>query len=165
MRYGAMLLQGEQGVNIMDRGNPEKILRQLKAAEQMDNQPVQGRLKIFFGYAAGVGKTYAMLEAAHEAQKAGVDVVCGYIEPHQRPATAALLEGLEVLSLKKGVYHGIELAELDVDGVLARRPQLVLVDELAHTNAPFCRHQKRMQDIEELLHAGINVYTSVNVQH
>lgn len=149
----------------MDRGRPEDFLQQLKAAEQADGQPGRGRLKIFFGYAAGVGKTYAMLEAAHEAKKAGIDVVCGYIEPHQRPATTGLLDGLEVLPLKKGIYHGIELSELDVDGVLERRPRLVLVDELAHTNAGFCRHQKRMQDIEELLRAGINVYTSVNVQH
>lgn len=149
----------------MDRGNPEEILRQIKSAEQMNSKNARGRLKIFFGYAAGVGKTYAMLEAAHEAKRAGIDVVCGYIEPHQRPATTALLSGLEILPLKKGTYHGITLSELDVDKVLERRPQLVLVDELAHTNAGFCRHQKRMQDIEELLRAGINVYTSVNVQH
>ena len=147
----------------MDRGNPEEILRQIKSAEQMNSKNARGRLKIFFGYAAGVGKTYAMLEAAHEAKRAGIDVVCGYIEPHQRPATTALLSGLEILPLKKGTYHGITLSELDVDKVLERRPQLVLVDELAHTNAGFCRHQKRMQDIEELLRAGINVYTSVNV--
>lgn len=153
------------GEDVMDRADPEALLRQIKAEEDKNSRHEQGRLKIFFGYAAGVGKTYAMLEAAQEAHKAGVDVVCGYIEPHQRPATAAMMEGLEVLPLKRGIYRGIELAELDLDLVLERRPRLVLVDELAHTNAAFCRHQKRLQDIEELLRAGINVYTSVNVQH
>lgn len=124
-----------------------------------------GRLKIFFGYAAGVGKTYAMLEAAHQAQKEGVDVVAGYVEPHARPDTLALLEGLEVLSCREVDYRGIRLREFDLDGALARRPQLILVDELAHSNAPGCRHTKRYQDVEELLQAGINVYTTVNVQH
>ena len=124
-----------------------------------------GRLKIFFGYAAGVGKTYAMLEAAHQAQKEGVDVVVGYVEPHARPDTLALLEGLEVLSCREVDYRGIRLREFDLDGALARRPQLILVDELAHSNAPGCRHTKRSQDVEELLQAGINVYTTVNVQH
>ena len=124
-----------------------------------------GRLKIFFGYAAGVGKTYAMLEAAHQAQKEGVDVVVGYVEPHARPDTLALLEGLEVLSCREVDYRGIRLREFDLDGALARRPQLILVDELAHSNAPSCRHTKRYQDVEELLQAGINVYTTVNVQH
>ena len=124
-----------------------------------------GRLQIFFGYAAGVGKTYAMLEAAHQAQKEGVDVVVGYVEPHARPDTLALLEGLEVLSCREVDYRGIRLREFDLDGALARRPQLILVDELAHSNAPGCRHTKRYQDVEELLQAGINVYTTVNVQH
>ena len=124
-----------------------------------------GRLKIFFGYAAGVGKTYAMLEAAHQAQKEGVDVVVGYVEPHARPDTLALLDGLEVLPCKEVDYRGIRLREFDLDGALARRPQLILVDELAHSNAPGCRHTKRYQDVEELLQAGINVYTTVNVQH
>ena len=124
-----------------------------------------GRLKIFFGYAAGVGKTYAMLEAAHQAQKEGVDVVVGYVEPHARPDTLALLEGLEVLSCREVDYRGIRLREFDLDGALARRPQLILVDELAHSNAPGCRHTKQYQDVEELLQAGINVYTTVNVQH
>ena len=124
-----------------------------------------GRLKIFFGYAAGVGKTYAMLEAAHQAQKEGVDVVVGYVDPHARPDTLALLEGLEVLSCREVDYRGIRLREFDLDGALARRPQLILVDELAHSNAPGCRHTKRYQDVEELLQAGINVYTTVNVQH
>lgn len=122
----------------------------------------QGKLKIFFGYAAGVGKTYAMLEAAHDAKNKGVDVVVGYIERHTRPDTLALLEGLELRVVK---YHGIELQEFDLDAALKRRPQLVLVDELAHSNAAGCRHTKRYQDVEELLRAGIDVYTTVNVQH
>ena len=124
-----------------------------------------GRLKIFFGYAAGVGKTYAMLEAAHQAQKEGIDVVVGYVEPHARPDTLALLDGLEVLPCKEIDYRGIKLKELDLDTALQRNPQLILVDELAHKNAQGCRHTKRYQDVEELLQAGINVYTTVNVQH
>lgn len=124
-----------------------------------------GRLKIFFGYAAGVGKTYAMLEAAHQAQKEGIDVVVGYVEPHARPDTLALLDGLEVLPCKEIDYRGIKLKELDLDTAPQRNPQLILVDELAHKNAQGCRHTKRYQDAEELLQAGINVYTTVNVQH
>lgn len=96
----------------------------------------QGRLKIFFGYAAGVGKTYAMLEAAHQAQKQGIDVVVGYVEPHARPDTLALLDGLEVLPCKEMDYRGIKLREFDLDGALQRRPQLILVDELAATTMP-----------------------------
>lgn len=106
-----------------------------------------------------------MLEAAHRAKEAGVDVVAGYIEPHTRPETMALLEGLEVLPTKTVTYKGISLKEFDLDGALARHPQLLLVDELAHTNAAGSRHTKRYQDIQELLRAGINVYTTVNVQH
>jgi two-component system sensor histidine kinase KdpD len=125
----------------------------------------QGRLKIFFGYAAGVGKTFAMLEAAHQAKKEGVDVVVGYVEPHARPDTLALLNGLEVIPCREINYRGIQLRELDLDQALERKPQLILVDELAHNNAQGCRHTKRYQDVEELLAAGINVYTTVNVQH
>ena len=125
----------------------------------------QGRLKIFFGYAAGVGKTYAMLEAAHQAKKEGIDVVVGYVEPHARPDTLALLTGLEVLPNQIIDYRGIQLREFDLDQALRRKPQLILVDELAHNNAQGCRHTKRYQDVEELLQAGINVYTTVNVQH
>lgn len=124
-----------------------------------------GRLKIFFGYAAGVGKTYAMLEAAHQAKKEGIDVVVGYVERHARPDTLALLEGLEILPCKEIDYRGIQLKEFDLDQALQRKPQLILVDELAHNNAQGCRHTKRYQDVEELLQAGINVYTTVNVQH
>lgn len=124
-----------------------------------------GKLKIFFGYAAGVGKTYAMLQAAHQAQKEGLDVVVGYVEQHARPDTLALLNGLEILPCREINYRGIKLKEFDLDQALQRRPQLILVDELAHNNAQGCRHTKRYQDVEELLQAGINVYTTVNVQH
>lgn len=127
--------------------------------------PPAGKLKIFFGYAAGVGKTYAMLQAAHQAQKEGLDVVAGYVEQHARPDTLALLNGLEILPCKEINYRGIKLKEFDLDRALQRRPQLILVDELAHNNAQGCRHTKRYQDVEELLQAGINVYTTVNVQH
>ncbi|MDM8143925.1 sensor histidine kinase [Megamonas hypermegale] len=129
------------------------------------NVPEKGHLKIFFGYAAGVGKTYAMLKAAHQAKKQGTDVVVGYIERHTRPDTLALLDGLEQIPVKKVMYKGIELNEFDLDGALKRHPKLLLVDELAHSNAVECRHTKRYQDVEELLRAGIDVYTTVNVQH
>ncbi len=132
----------------------------------IDNkQTRQGRLKIFFGYAAGVGKTYAMLKAARAAKRQGVDVVAGYIERHTRPDTLALLEGLEELPTQKIAYKSIELTEFDLDAALKRHPQLILVDELAHSNAAGCRHLKRYQDVEELLRAGIDVYSTVNVQH
>lgn len=125
----------------------------------------QGSLKIFFGYAAGVGKTYAMLKAAHRAQEQGEDVAVGYIERHTRPDTLALLDGLEQLPNKIVDYKGIQLKEFDLDAALKRHPQILLVDELAHSNAAGCRHMKRYQDVEELLRAGINVYTTINVQH
>ena len=143
------------------RPDPDALLRELKLKEETRT----GKLKIFFGYAAGVGKTYAMLEAAHHAKEMGVDVVAGYIEPHVRPETLALLDGLEQLPNKEIPYKNITLREFDLDGALARKPQLILVDELAHTNAEGCRHRKRYQDIEELLKAGVDVYTTVNVQH
>jgi two-component system, OmpR family, sensor histidine kinase KdpD len=125
----------------------------------------RGRLKIFFGYAAGVGKTYDMLLAARAQKKAGADVVVGYVEPHGRPETEALLDGLEVLPLRAVEYRGITLNEFDLDGTLKRKPALVLVDELAHTNATGSRHTKRWQDVDELTAAGIDVYTTLNVQH
>ena len=144
------------------RQSPEQFLREI---EEEEHTQKRGHLKIFFGYAAGVGKTYAMLKAAHAAKHRGVDVTAGYIEPHARPKTRALLEGLECLPNLAVEHSGISLSEFDLDAALARKPQLILVDELAHTNAPVCRHSKRYQDIEELLCAGIDVYTTVNVQH
>ncbi len=148
------------------RRDPEAFLRLIREEAAEEDEPrARGRLKVFFGYAAGVGKTYAMLSEAHRAQEAGVDVVVGYVEPHTRADTLALLDGLEVLPPKTMEHRGIALREFDLDGALARRPQVVLVDELAHSNAPGSRHRKRYQDVEELLRAGIDVYTTVNVQH
>ncbi len=144
------------------REDPDMLLRRIA---QEDKKSQRGRLKIFFGYAAGVGKTYAMLKAAHAASHRGIDVVVGYVEPHARVHTMEMLNGLEVLPTKQVQYRDIQLREFDLDLALKRRPQLILVDELAHTNAEGCRHAKRYQDIEELLNMGIDVYTTVNVQH
>lgn len=146
----------------MSRQNPDVLL---KAINDESENSTRGHLKIFFGYAAGVGKTYAMLQAAHTAKEQGIDVVLGYIEPHERPQTKALVSGLEQIPNKKIKHGNIELSELDLDAVLERKPQLVLVDEFAHTDAPGMRHTKRYQDIKEILAAGIDVYTTVNVQH
>lgn len=146
----------------MSRQNPDVLL---KAISDESENSTRGHLKIFFGYAAGVGKTYAMLQAAHTAKEQGIDVVLGYIEPHERPQTKALVSGLEQIPNKKIKHGNIELSELDLAAVLERKPQLVLVDEFAHTDAPGMRHTKRYQDIKELLAAGIDVYTTVNVQH
>ena len=144
------------------RPSPEAMLK-LAQAEEVTAE--LGKLKIFLGYAAGVGKTYAMLEAARQRKKDGRDVVVGYVESHGRSETDALLEGLELLPRKHVHYLGVALPEMDIDAILARKPQIVLVDELAHTNAPGSRHEKRWQDVEEILEAGIDVYTTVNIQH
>ena len=125
----------------------------------------RGKLKVFFGAAPGVGKTYAMLEAARARRAEGVDVVVGWVETHHRAETEALLEGLELLPRRQLSYHGTRLEEFDLDLALERKPTLMLVDELAHTNAPGSRHTKRFRDVEELLAAGIDVYTTLNVQH
>jgi two-component system sensor histidine kinase KdpD len=130
-----------------------------------ERQAGRGRLKIFFGAAPGVGKTYAMLEAARARAREGVEVVVGVVDTHGRPETAALLEGLTVLPRRRAEYRGVTLEEFDLDGALARKPGLLLVDELAHTNAPGSRHPKRWQDVEELLAAGVSVYSTLNVQH
>lgn len=157
------------------RPDPDALLAQLRQtgtpqgiqADELSggHLPVRGTLKIFFGYAAGVGKTYAMLRAAHTAAEQGQDIVVGYVEPHPRPETAALLQGLESLAPLRLEYRGIPLHELDVDAVLDRKPEIALVDELAHSNAIGCRNRKRYQDVEELLQGGISVWTTVNVQH
>jgi two-component system, OmpR family, sensor histidine kinase KdpD len=138
----------------------DRLLKPIQAEESK-----RGKLKIFLGYAAGVGKTYAMLEAAHQRKAQSIDVVVGYIETHKRVETESLLEGLDVLPRKQVPYHNVVLPELDVDAVLKRQPQLVLVDELAHTNSPGSLHLKRYQDVEEILQAGIDVYTTFNIQH
>lgn len=140
------------------RKRPEDFLELVERAKR-------GRLKVYIGSAAGVGKTYQMLEEAHALKKRGVDVVLAFIEPHDRLDTAALIEGLEVVSRTRVDYHGVVVEEMDLDAVLKRHPQVAVVDELAHTNAPFCRNKKRYQDVLELLEAGINVICAFNVQH
>ena len=135
------------------------------AVREQEPLKARGKLKIFLGYAAGVGKTYAMLEAAHLRQAEGVDVIIAYVETHGRAETDALLQGLEIIPRKMVEYRGVTLLEMDIDAVLNRNPQLALVDELAHTNASGSRHPKRVQDVIELLDAGIDVYTTLNVQH
>jgi two-component system, OmpR family, sensor histidine kinase KdpD len=144
------------------RPSPETLLKIAQAEEAAEGR---GKLKIFLGYAAGVGKTFAMLEAAWQRKLDDRDVVAAYVESHGRFETDSLLAGLEILP-KLGIdYKGVKLQELDIDAVLVRKPQIALVDELAHTNAPGSRHEKRWQDVEELLAAGIDVYTTVNIQH
>ena len=145
-----------------ERPNPNKLL--IKITEEEVRQK-RGRLKIFFGACAGVGKTFAMLLAARALQTQGVDIVVGFIETHGRKETAALLEGLESLPPKPIEYHRRILHEFDLDAALLRKPAIILIDELAHTNLPGSRHNKRWMDVEELLNAGIDVYTTVNVQH
>src|SRR5262245_49233212 len=142
------------------RPSPEALL---EAAQREESRA--GKLRIFVGAAPGVGKTYAMLETARARRKDGYDVVIGVVETHGRKETEALLEGLDVIPRRRVEYRGQWLEEMDLDAIIARRPQIVLVDELAHTNAPGSRHPKRHLDVEELLNRGINVYSTVNVQH
>ena len=144
------------------RPDPDVLLASVAAAEAKEGP---GKLKVFLGAAPGVGKTYAMLNAARELRKQGGDVVVGLVETHGRPETEALLEGLEVLPRRRFEYKGKSFDELDLDALLRRKPKVALVDELAHTNAPGARHERRYQDIAELLDAGIDVFTTVNVQH
>jgi two-component system, OmpR family, sensor histidine kinase KdpD len=144
------------------RPDPDVLLARVKSEERLKHR---GKLKIFLGYIAGVGKTYEMLKAAHLRGSEGIDVQIGYIETHGRPETEVLLEGLTLIPRKTMEYRGITLTEFDLDTTLCLRPSLVLVDELAHTNVSGSRHPKRYQDVEELLDAGIDVYTTLNVQH
>ena len=146
----------------IQRPDPDALLAQV---QQQERQAARGRLRIYFGASAGVGKTYSMLAAARRLQEQGQSPLVGVLETHGRAETAALLDGLEVLPLKQLAYRGKSIGEFDLDAALARRPALILVDELAHSNAPGSRHPKRWQDIEELLDAGIDVFTTVNVQH
>lgn len=140
------------------RGRPEQFLALIR-------QQQRGRLKVYLGFAPGVGKTYEMLQEAQRIRRQGVDVVVGVVETHGRAETAALLEGLEPVPRRKIEYRGVTLDELDVDAILARRPTVVLVDELAHTNAPGGKHDKRYEDVEELQRAGVHVISTLNVQH
>ncbi|MFT3692237.1 MAG: universal stress protein [Kofleriaceae bacterium] len=125
----------------------------------------RGGLKLYIGFAAGVGKTYRMLEEAHSLTKRGVDVVLGFVETHGRAETEALLPGLEVMPRRKVEYRGVAIEEMDLDGILARRPAICIVDEIPHTNAPGSKNRKRYQDVQDLLAAGINVIGALNIQH
>jgi two-component system sensor histidine kinase KdpD len=144
------------------RPDPDALLA---CVQKEELQKKRGKLKIFLGYIAGVGKTYEMLKSAHLRKDEGIDVRIGYIEPHGRRETEVLMDGLPVIPLRTIEYHGVKLTEMDLDAILTAHPQLVLVDELAHTNVPGSRHLKRYQDVEELLAAGIDVYSTLNVQH
>ena len=148
------------GENRMSSGRPypEDFLALVERAQR-------GHLKVYIGPAAGVGKTYQMLEEAHTLKKRGVDVVLAFIEPHGRPETAALVEGLECIPRRRLEYRGVVVEEMDLEAVLARRPQVAVVDELPHSNVPGSRNKKRYQDVLELLDAGINVICALNVQH
>ncbi|RPI02460.1 MAG: sensor histidine kinase KdpD [Ignavibacteriae bacterium] len=154
--YFAMSLEDQ------NRPDPETLLQLLKKEEEKEKR---GKLKIFFGMCAGVGKTYDMLKDAQGAFSKGIDVVIGYVETHKRAETEALLTGLPVVPRTTVEYRGTILEEMDLDAIISRKPQLVLVDELAHTNAPSSRHTKRYQDVQELLSSGIDVFTTLNVQH
>ena len=149
-------------MQLSQRPNPDALLATINKETARQQR---GKLKIFFGMAAGVGKTYAMLLSAHERVAEGVDVVVGYVETHGRQETQALLAELAIMPRQRLEYRGVVLEEMDLDAILARHPHLVLVDEFAHTNAPGSRHRKRYQDVIELLDADIDVYTTVNVQH
>lgn len=151
-----------KGSDKTDRPDPDVLLADIKKHEE---EKKRGRLKIFFGMCAGVGKTYAMLQEAHMLIAEGRDVVTGYVETHDRSETQALMEGLDQIPRKIITYRDVAVPEFDLDAVLQRRPDIALVDELAHSNVPGSRHPKRYQDVMELLDHGINVYTTLNVQH
>ncbi|MCI0480250.1 MAG: PTS sugar transporter subunit IIA, partial [Candidatus Dadabacteria bacterium] len=142
----------------MSANRADSFLRMIRRSQR-------GKLKIYLGYSAGVGKTYEMLLEARHLKADGIDVVVGLVETHGRKETDALLEGLEIIPRKKITYRGIEIEEMDLDEILARHPAVVLVDELAHTNVPGSRNAKRYQDVEEILSAGIHVISTLNVQH
>src|SRR5262249_14617372 len=148
------------------RPNPDELLARVQATEAKNRR---GKLKLFFGASPGVGKTYAMLEAARKEAKEGVNVLVGYVEPHARPETQALVLGLDVLARRTVLYRGRQLLEFDLAAALEAHPELIIVDELAHTNAVgddgALIHAKRWQDVEALLAAGINVFSTLNVQH
>jgi two-component system, OmpR family, sensor histidine kinase KdpD len=162
-----------------DRPTPDELLdryglrdQRQQAAPQTDSditmdshRPARGRLRVYLGMAAGVGKTYDMLNEGRRRKERGTDVVIGYVETHGRPLTAQQIGDLKIIPRKKIEYRGVTLEEMDTDAVLARRPQVALVDELAHTNAPGSRNAKRYQDVQELLNAGITVISTLNIQH
>ena len=145
-----------------NRPDPDELLASLKLVEEKSKR---GKLKIFFGMCAGVGKTYTMLQTAQAEKAKGCDIIIGYVETHNRKETAELVEGFELVPRKIYNYKSTSVSEMDLDAIVSRKPYLVVVDELAHTNAPGSRHAKRYQDVQEILDNGINVYTTVNVQH
>jgi two-component system sensor histidine kinase KdpD len=142
----------------IDRPPPEHFVTLIR-------QQQRGRLKVYLGFAAGVGKTYEMLQEGNRLKKQGLDVVIGFVETHGRAETRAQIGDLEIVLSRRIEYHGVELKEMDLDGILKRHPTVALVDELAHTNAPGSRNAKRYQDVQELLKAGINVISTLNIQH
>ena len=155
-----------------ERPDPESLLDRYQLRDMTpapgagdSSRPARGRLRIYLGMAAGVGKTYAMLNEGRRRKSRGTDVVVGWVETHGRPLTQQQIGDLDVIPRKRIAYRGVELEEMDLDAVLARKPAVALVDELAHTNVPGSRHEKRYQDVEDLLAAGITVITTVNVQH
>jgi two-component system, OmpR family, sensor histidine kinase KdpD len=148
----------EPSLRPVSRAAPEDFLNLI----QRQNR---GKLKVYLGSSAGVGKTYAMLREGNRLLKSGVDVVIGYVEPHERPETTAQIKALEIVPPRVWLYHGMEIREMDRDAVLKRHPTVVLVDELAHTNAPGSHNTKRYEDVQEILEAGINVITTINIQH
>lgn len=143
---------------VHERPSPEDFLHLIQ-------KQARGKLKVYLGSSAGVGKTYSMLVEGNRLRQRGVDVVIGYVEPHDRPETTAQIDNLEIIPPRVTLYHGIEIREMDLDAVLARKPTVALVDEFAHTNSPGSRNQKRYEDVKELLEAGISVITTLNVQH
>ena len=151
-----------EGVKMDNRKNPDEILKKIKENE---NREKSGKLRIFFGMIAGVGKTYQMLESAHVAKNEGKDIIIGYIETHRREGTEKISQGLPFIPRKEIIYKEAKFTETDLDAIIARKPEIVLIDELAHTNVPGSRHKKRFQDVLELLNCGIDVWTTVNVQH
>ena len=158
---------GERAHNSPMNADRSEVVRQAQADALLGELQRQGggRLTIFLGAAPGVGKTYAMLSRGRELKKQGTDVVVGLVETHGRVETQALLDGLDVLPRRRVEHQGRTLEELDLDALLARKPRVALVDELAHRNVPGSRHERRWQDVVELLDAGIDVYTTVNIQH
>jgi two-component system sensor histidine kinase KdpD len=148
----------EKALSDRDRQSPEDFL-------QLIQRQARGKLKVYLGSSAGVGKTYSMLVEGNRLRQRGVDVIIGYVEPHERPDTTAQIGRLEVIPPRVVSYHGLEIREMDLDAVLARKPTVVLVDEFAHTNAPGSKNQKRYEDVLEILDAGLSVITTLNVQH
>jgi len=156
---------GSVSMSVRDPGTADPTRPRPQDFLELVHRGKRGRLKLYLGFAAGVGKTYRMLEEAHALRKRGVDVVVGFVETHGRAETAALIDGLEVVPRKKIPYRGLSVEEMDLDAILARQPEVVIVDELPHTNVPGSRHEKRYQDVQDIQDAGIHVIGALNIQH